>query len=70
MSFGIPVVASNVTSMPEILGDSVIYFNPANISEISDAIEDGIKLKSIIFSKTKYSWSKCCNNTMLVYINR
>ncbi len=39
MQAGIPVACSNVTSLPEIGGDSVLYFNPENIHAISQAIE-------------------------------
>lgn len=34
MKFGKPVVASNTTSIPEVLGDSVIYFSPIYSSDI------------------------------------
>lgn len=36
---GCPVISSNVASMPEVLENSVIYFNPFNKSEIIAAIE-------------------------------
>jgi len=39
MQSGIPVACSNVTSLPEIGGDAVLYFNPASIQEICQAIE-------------------------------
>lgn len=34
MKYGKPVISSNTTSMPEILGDSVIYFSPLYTCEI------------------------------------
>ena len=34
MKFGKPVVASNTTSIPEVLGDSAIYFSPIYSSDI------------------------------------
>lgn len=37
-SCGCPVVASNVTSIPEVCGDSVTYFNPYDINEIKDSL--------------------------------
>ncbi len=40
MQAGIPIACSNVTSLPEIGGDAVLYFNPGNISEITQAIEE------------------------------
>lgn len=34
MSCGTPVIASSISSIPEICGDAVLYFNPYSISEI------------------------------------
>ena len=36
---GCPVVCSNVASMPEVCGDSVIYFDPCNVKEMRDKIQ-------------------------------
>jgi glycosyltransferase involved in cell wall biosynthesis len=36
---GVPVCCSNVTSIPEVGGDAVEYFDPRNISSIADSIE-------------------------------
>lgn len=38
MKFGKPVFASNVTSIPEILGDAAIFFNPFYETEIFNAL--------------------------------
>ncbi|MDR3128921.1 MAG: glycosyltransferase family 4 protein [Tannerellaceae bacterium] len=35
---GCPVIASNAAAIPEVLGDSVLYFNPDSVSEMQDAI--------------------------------
>jgi glycosyltransferase involved in cell wall biosynthesis len=35
---GCPVVASNAASMPEVLGDSAVFFDPANTSQMQDTI--------------------------------
>lgn len=43
MKFGKPVLSSNVTSMPEILGDAPIYFSPFYQSDIFSAF---LKLKN------------------------
>jgi len=37
---GCPVIASNTASMPEVLGNSVLYFNPENVLEIKKAMEE------------------------------
>jgi glycosyltransferase involved in cell wall biosynthesis len=35
---GCPVVASNAASMPEVLGDSAVFFDPVNNSQMQDTI--------------------------------
>lgn len=39
MSLGVPVVTSQVTSVPEIVGDAAVLINPYNISDIAGAID-------------------------------
>ena len=38
MAAGIPVAASNTSSIPEVCGDCAIYFNPYNESSIAAAL--------------------------------
>jgi glycosyltransferase involved in cell wall biosynthesis len=38
MNYGTPVLASPFSSIPEICGDAVIYFNPFSIDEIENRI--------------------------------
>ena len=39
MASGTPVVASNLTSIPEVVGDAAVLINPYNQEDISEAIE-------------------------------
>ena len=39
-SVGIPVIASAVASLPEMLGDAALYINPWNVSELALAIKN------------------------------
>lgn len=39
MSFGCPVITSNVSSLPEVCGDAAIYVDPYNSDDIRQAIE-------------------------------
>jgi glycosyltransferase involved in cell wall biosynthesis len=39
MACGVPVVASNVTSIPEISGDAAILVNPHNVDEIANGLQ-------------------------------
>ena len=38
MQCGVPVLTSNVSSMPEVGGDAVFYINPSNEGELADGI--------------------------------
>jgi glycosyltransferase involved in cell wall biosynthesis len=38
MRFGIPILASNTTSLPEVGGDACVYVDPADPRLIADAL--------------------------------
>ncbi|MDY6056154.1 glycosyltransferase family 1 protein [Micrococcus sp.] len=38
-SLGVPVASSNTACMPEILGDSALYFDPRSISDMAEVLE-------------------------------
>jgi glycosyltransferase involved in cell wall biosynthesis len=57
---GCPVIASNAAAMPEILKDSVIYFEPTNIFEIQSAIETIINNQSLRTSLINKGFSNVC----------
>jgi glycosyltransferase involved in cell wall biosynthesis len=61
---GCPVVASNAAAMPEILGDSALYFSPNNILSMQEAIcrivnepilRDSLKEKGLS-NVSRFSW--------------
>ena len=71
MCSGIPIVCSNLSSLPEILLNGGLYFDPTSVSEISTKLEKLILDKElrIMLSKNSknisnnYSWEKCSNET-------
>lgn len=75
MSHGLPVVSSNKTCMPEILGDAAEYFDPENTEDIVTSLErvysdkDHQKRMSEKSLKQvqKYSWEQCAKETLEVY---
>jgi len=75
MAKGCPVVSSNKSSLPEVLGGAAIYFNPENEKEIQVQIERVIsdeKLRQDLIRKgyeqvKKYSWWECARKTKKVY---
>lgn len=75
MACGVPVIASNVSSMPEVLEDSALLVNPYDPYEIADSIENVIQNKSLRDSfiqrglkKVKsYSWEDTAKRVIKIY---
>lgn len=75
MLCGAPVVASNATCIPEVLGDAARYFNPLDVEDMASAIEDVLsneKLRSELIARgqvqaRKYSWRRMTEQTLAVY---
>jgi glycosyltransferase involved in cell wall biosynthesis len=71
MASGLPIVCSNAGPMPEILGSSSFFFDPASLPSIESSIESflrDVKKRSaesqISYTKGKsYSWEKCAEET-------
>jgi glycosyltransferase involved in cell wall biosynthesis len=63
---GCPVISSNAASLPEVLGDSVLYFNPIDMNSIREVIEKVAldrDLKAILIEKgyknlRRFSWNE------------
>jgi glycosyltransferase involved in cell wall biosynthesis len=66
-SMNVPVITSNVSSLPEVAGDGALRVNPESVEEIADAMQSLISnqtLKSAILQKglenvKRFSWEKC-----------
>ena len=75
MACGCPVIASNVTSLPEIAGNASILVNPLDAGEIVKAIKmvilDETLRKELIkkgLERVKaFSWEKCAKETLKTY---
>ena len=74
MQFGCPVVTSNVSSLPEVGGDAVIYFDPESVDDMAEKIDKVIsdeKLRAEMVEKgynqvKKFSWEKTAKETLKV----
>lgn len=66
MQCGVPVIASNVTSIPEVAGDAALYISPGKPETILEAmkkITEDFKLRENLIEKgfvqsRKFSWEK------------
>jgi len=75
MACGVPVVVSNVGSLPEIVGDAGVIVNPKNTSSIARGIEKVLKMPEIEYNKLsslslaqakRFSWEKTAKETFKV----
>jgi glycosyltransferase involved in cell wall biosynthesis len=75
MSYGCPVVCSNTSSIPEVVGDAGHYFDPYDMQSMQQAIEmvvNSSELSASLIAKgqirlNQFSWDKCANETFDVY---
>ncbi len=75
MACGTPVAASNTTSLPEVLGNAALLFNPYRVSDIALKITkiliDKMLQEDLIakgLQRTKnFSWSECAQKTLNLY---
>lgn len=71
MACGTPVVCSNTTALPEVVGDAAIKFNPENVGAILKAMETVLFNYDIAEALVvagfeqikKFSWAQCSQET-------
>ena len=75
MAKGCPVISSNRASLPEVLGQAALYFNPEDEAEMREKIRqvlndhdlrDDLTRRGLEQAK-KYNWWECANKTLAVY---
>ena len=75
MQCGTPVITSNTSSLPEVIGDAGIMINPTDSDQLCQAMLDLINnadLRNQLSQKgcdraQQFSWSKCAKETIKVY---
>ncbi len=75
MSHGCPVVCSNAGSIPEVVGDAGVYFDPDNPEELRTALERvattetlQADLRTRGYARiAEFSWDKCAAETAQIY---
>ncbi|MFA5047713.1 MAG: glycosyltransferase family 1 protein [Patescibacteria group bacterium] len=74
--YGLAVISSKNTCLPEVLGDSAIYFDPQSIDDMSAkmlATVDNEQIKQELVAKgyenlKKYSWQAAASQTHDIYL--
>lgn len=72
MGYGVPVICSNTSSLPEVAGDAALKVNPANQRDISSALEklltnESLRAKLIEAGENQakqFSWEKTAKQTL------
>ena len=75
MDHSCPVICSNTSSIPEVVGKAALKFSPSNVEDISHAMEKVLYNSSIRadlilagLEQTKsFSWEKCAADTLEIY---
>ncbi len=75
MACGCPVVASNVTAMPEVLGDAALLVDPTSTHALSEAMLQVLRRDELardlrargLRQVARYSWAKAAEQTREVY---
>lgn len=71
MQSGVPVITSDVSSLPEVAGDACLLIDPYNVEQIRDAIMQVISSPELqqqmiqdgLQQARKFSWEKCAAET-------
>lgn len=77
MAYGTPVVSSNASCMPEVLGDAAEYFDPLNVEDMAATIKkviDDEALRQNLIARghkqvAKYSWRRMAEQTHAIYLD-
>jgi glycosyltransferase involved in cell wall biosynthesis len=75
MACGCPVVARNVTAMPEILGDAALLADPTSARAMAEAMHEVLRRGELardlrargLRQVARYSWAKAAEQTRAVY---
>ncbi|MFC1959441.1 glycosyltransferase family 4 protein [Chloroflexota bacterium] len=75
MNCGCPVVTSNVSSLPEVIGDAGIQVDPLDTRQITTAIEQVLDNEELaaqmrqkgLLRAREFSWQRCAQETIDVY---
>jgi glycosyltransferase involved in cell wall biosynthesis len=75
MKCGVPVIASNTSSMPEVAGDAAIFVNPFDVESIATAILSSLEnetarlayIQKGLKRAEQFTWNNNANETIQLY---
>ena len=75
MACGTPVITSNNSSLPEVVGDAAILIDPHNIQEMAEAMslalhDSGLRRDMVakgFAQAAKFFWAQTARETLAVY---
>lgn len=75
MSSGVPVITSNASCLPEVAGESALFFHPQDVedlqSKLNEVLENDDTLllyRQLGISRAQqFSWQRCAQETLDVY---
>lgn len=75
MTYGIPLVSSNATCLPEVYQDAAHYFDPTNVEDITARISDVLSNSTLRHNLIEeghkvikhYSWKRMAEETLAIY---
>ena len=75
MASGTPVVTSNVSSLPEVVGDAAVLVNPENVFDIARGIRDVLvdeRLRADLVRRgydqvRRFSWATAARQVLEIY---
>jgi glycosyltransferase involved in cell wall biosynthesis len=75
MACGVPVITSNVSSLPEVAGDAAVLVAPHDVEQLAEALQNLIassKMRQTLQEKglahaARFSWERTARQTICVY---
>jgi glycosyltransferase involved in cell wall biosynthesis len=75
MSVGCSVICSNASSIPEVVGNAGVYFDPADVEAQRAALESVLQASEVRSSliaegyvrHKNFSWARCASETLAAY---
>lgn len=75
MAHDCPVIASHVSSIPEVVGEAASYFDPHSVESMRVVMEQTLASEQSLYELklkgrqrlTNFSWKKCAESTLQIY---